>query len=132
MRQYPLTESELVVIGNAGAASAFCVSIGGGLIGFSINLYKDMKVGQVTLAKDQIAAANAINSATLVFGLCFIIVGIVLYLYGRRTLDKIKASTTFDDGLPAFVIPIWHKVLFYAVLWTIPLVGGVAIGMFYK
>jgi hypothetical protein len=91
-----------------------------------------MKVGQVTLAKDQIAAANAINSATLVFGLCFIIVCIVLYLYGRRTLDKIKASTTFDDGLPAFVIPIWHKVLFYAVLWTIPLVGGVAIGMFYK
>lgn len=131
MRQYPLTESELTALGNTGAAATACFSIGGALVGFSVNLYKDTKLAQ-GLTADQVAMAGTINTACLVVGICFLVVGAVLFLYGRRTLDKIKAETTFNDGLPPFVIPNWQALIFRSSVVLVLLLVGIAIGLFYR
>jgi hypothetical protein len=130
MKQYPLTETELTSLGNTSAASTFCFWLGGALVGFGISLHKDLAFAQ-GVPSGTSSLADTVKLICLVGGGCFLIAGAALFLYGRRTLDEIKAQTIFT-GSPTHLMPEWPAIMLRISGWVLLLGAGVAIGIFFR
>ena len=96
MRCFMVTESELKQIGLANLLSTISSSIGAMLIGFGLDIYKDLTIlsGDAPAGSRENASSIAVTfqNASFYLGVAFILAAGALLLWRRSLLAQIKAE----------------------------------------
>lgn len=96
LRAYPITEHELGGLAALGVFAGLAFSLSAGLLGFAIDLHKDLAITADVPAKEQIFWGTVRTGG---FVLSIILAGVGCYLLhrGNTKLTRIKQETVFDD-----------------------------------
>lgn len=96
MKAYPITENELSELQGIGVGAAASFSVGSGLIGFSINLAKDIALAGTGVPVATVGFWGKIEYGTGALGVGLLVVGVVAFFFGKSRVRAIKAETEFD------------------------------------
>ncbi len=96
LRAYPITEHELSGLAALGVFAGMAFSIAAGLLGFAIDLHKDLSITADVPLKEAVFWGTI---RIVAFGLAIILAisGGYLLHRGNTKLTRIKEETTFDD-----------------------------------
>ena len=79
-----------------GLLATACLSFGSGLLGFSINLHKDLALAGKDVDPDILHWWDKIQYPMFTAGAIFVVVGIIAFLVGKHKVHVIKQETEFD------------------------------------
>ena len=93
MKEYPITEETLDIIGTLRTSAAACFAIGSLALGFTISNFQS--IAFATGVKPEVAATwHAYGMIGIVVAVGSYIAGIIFFCKGRSVLKKIKEETT--------------------------------------
>ena len=96
MKSYPITEGELNELFMIGIVVTVCFSLGAGLFGFAVNIYKDLSFNP-SLSKEIIDHCDTILISCVLFGVVCVGVGGLVVWFGHTKIARLKNETKFDE-----------------------------------
>lgn len=93
MKEYPLTEGELTALAAIGAFATLCFSIASALLGFAINVTKDIAFAP-DLPERVVTFWDTLRIEAFVGCALFVILGTIFIFVGRSKVSAIKRETT--------------------------------------
>lgn len=96
MKEYPLTESDMRDLAQTGLLSGVSFSIGSGMLGFALNISKDMAFAS-GLPERVAGFWSAVWWACVIGAAIFYAIGAAGVMRGRTRLAEIKGETSHGD-----------------------------------
>ena len=96
VKGYPVTRDELFGIGGAGLLATTCFSIGGGLVGRSFDIQKDLDFNKEVPVEIRVRWQTK-ETDYLWFGSVLILIGVVAIVAGGAKVLSIINSTKHND-----------------------------------
>jgi hypothetical protein len=97
MKSYPITEGELNELFMIGIVVTFLFSLGAGFFSFAVNIYKDLSFNPLLTREIIDHWTNVLWGCTFA-GVIFVVIGVLVVLFGRNKIAKIKNETTFNES----------------------------------
>lgn len=95
MRTYPVMESELHELAWIGVGATAAFSLGLSSLGFAVDLARDMAFAP-EMPRTVLSLWQGVLVGAGVFSFSCMIVGAILFLYGKRKIKNIKDETRFS------------------------------------
>ncbi len=97
MRGYPLSEADMRDLSKTQTIAAICFSTAAGLLGFNINLAKDLAFAQ-NVPPQALGFWSAISWACWLGVIVSTAFGLMQYFSGKARLKEIMDQTTHDES----------------------------------
>jgi hypothetical protein len=96
IKEFPLTKGDMRDLQSTGLLASGCFSFGGALLGFTINLRKDMSFSQ-SVPAPVLAFWEGIWWCSFFGGLFFLAAGVIAMWRGNSRLNEIEKETEHDE-----------------------------------
>ncbi len=94
IKSYPITDAELEELFVISVVAAFCFSFATGLLGFAVNIFKDLSFNPA-LANETRDNWEYVSYGCIGFALVLFFVGVIVFIFGKSKISKIKIETEF-------------------------------------
>jgi len=96
MKAYPITDGELGQLFGLGTLAAICFSLASGLLGFGLDLVKDLALSN-EIAEVTKTYWETTKNWCFAIGFLLFVVGVVFVWQRRSRVSEIKKETTFPE-----------------------------------
>lgn len=98
IKAYPITDSELTQLQGIGVVTAACFSFGSGMLGFALNLHKDLSLAGPDVPANAFRWWDGLHYGLGAGGVALVVIGVCAFFWGKTRVRAIKAETVLDGN----------------------------------